>query len=79
MIAALDTLLKDHHRIIAGYWPIAHELDCREILSYYHKERHTCLPVVTSPQLPLIFREYSPGDTLVKQGTLPVLEPLPDK
>ncbi len=61
--------------IIAGYWPTSHEANVKAILEYLSKKGHLiCLPVVKGPGLPLLFRQWRPGDQL-KEGTLNIMEP----
>lgn len=65
------------HSIIAGYWPIHHEIDPRPLMTALHQRGHRlCLPVVTGAAQNLIFRGYTPGDTLA-DTPLGTAEPLP--
>ncbi len=47
---------------IAGYWPMAGEVDIRPLLA---KLSRCCLPVVVQKQAPLVFRRWQSGDNLV--------------
>ena len=55
--------------IIAGYWPIADEIDVRPLISQLHKAgRSVALPVVVGIDQPLIFRAWEPGIPLDDGG-----------
>jgi 5-formyltetrahydrofolate cyclo-ligase len=61
--------------IFAGYMPIGSELDCLPLLNrLVTADVPLCLPVVTAPDQPLIFRRWSPDDPLVP-GTFGTSEP----
>lgn len=63
--------------IISGYWPTSYEANVKLILEHLAKKGHkVCLPVVKGPGLPLLFRQWHPGDPL-KEGTFNIMEPLP--
>lgn len=50
---------------VAGYWPMASELDCRPILKKLLNLGHCCaLPVINELHSPLIFRCWQEGDSL---------------
>ena len=52
--------------VVAGYWPMRHELDPRPLLDALHLRGHPCArPVVVGRGLPLVFRAWSPGDALI--------------
>ena len=52
--------------VVAGYWPMRHELDPRPLLDALHDRGHPCaLPVVVGRGVPLVFRAWSPGDALI--------------
>ncbi|MGD8326021.1 MAG: 5-formyltetrahydrofolate cyclo-ligase [Sphingomonadales bacterium] len=56
-IAFLQT--QEEEQIIAGYWPMNDEFDCRDIL--FTAERcgyYLALPAVVGPGLPLVFRHF---------------------
>jgi 5,10-methenyltetrahydrofolate synthetase len=55
------------HGTLAICWPFKNEYDPR-FLAHRLRERgaHTALPVVVAPRQPLIFRAWTPGDTLAK-------------
>ena len=55
-------------KTIAGYWPLGTEIDCRPVLeSFKTLGTVVVLPVVSGQGEVLIFRSWSPGDTL-EQG-----------
>ncbi len=52
--------------IVAGYWPMAHEIDILPLLTALHARGQTlCLPETTPPGTPLIFRAWAPGANMV--------------
>lgn len=54
------------HAIVAGYWPIGGELDCRPLLDCLAGIGWACaLPVATAAAAPLLFRRWRSGDELV--------------
>jgi 5-formyltetrahydrofolate cyclo-ligase len=62
-------------KVIAGYMPIGSELDCLPLLNKLAaSDVPLCLPVVTAPGQPLIFRRWQPDDPLVP-GTFGTSEP----
>ncbi len=53
--------------IIAGYWPIAGEIDDRAFLEYCHNQGLQCgLPFITDQASPLTFKAWQPSDVLEK-------------
>lgn len=55
--------------IIAGFWPIADEIDVRPLMSELYTTGHLiALPVVVGNGKPLIFRVWEPGNILEKGG-----------
>jgi 5-formyltetrahydrofolate cyclo-ligase len=53
--------------VVAGYWPMPHEIDIRPLLQGLHERGHTlCLPETTKPGTRLIFRKWSPGVEMVR-------------
>lgn len=55
-------------RIIAGYWPMAGELDIRPLFQNLTDQGTQCaLPVVVKKDMPLIFKSWKTGETL-EQG-----------
>lgn len=61
--------------IFAGYMPIGSELDCRPLLNRLAAAGvPLCLPVVTAPDAPLLFRRWLPDDPLVP-GSFGISEP----
>ena len=62
-------------KIIAGYWPLGDELDCRPALEALSDAgAHVALPVVAGQGQVLIFRAWKPGDTL-DQGPFGTMHP----
>jgi 5-formyltetrahydrofolate cyclo-ligase len=62
-------------KIIAGYWPLGDELDCRPALEAVSAAgAQVALPVVAGQGQVLIFRTWKPGDTL-DQGPFGTMHP----
>ncbi len=56
-------------RIIAGYVALEAELNITPLLETLFEEGYRiCLPVVIDPTQPLIFRQWCPGDSLIKDS-----------
>jgi 5-formyltetrahydrofolate cyclo-ligase len=52
--------------VVAGYWPLADEIDIRPLLFTLHLLGHPIALPVTQPRgSPLAFRAWRPGDNLV--------------
>lgn len=49
-------------QVLAGYWPMRAEADPRPAMAAH--DGPLCLPVVPGRAVPLIFRQWSPGDPL---------------
>ena len=61
--------------VIAGYMPIGSEIDCVPLLKRLAAaDVGLCLPVVTGPEVPLIFCRWQPDDRLVS-GSFGISEP----
>jgi 5-formyltetrahydrofolate cyclo-ligase len=61
--------------VIAGYWPVGSELDCRPLLGALAAAGWRCaLPVVAAATEPLGFRLWRPGESL-RPGALGIPEP----
>jgi 5-formyltetrahydrofolate cyclo-ligase len=83
--SALGVLLAEHvlrdcapvpGAVVAGFWPMAHEIDILPLLNALAGAGHEiCLPETTKPGLPLIFRKWQPGDALV-EGRFGTMHPL---
>jgi 5-formyltetrahydrofolate cyclo-ligase len=59
--------------VVSGFWPLDGEIDIRPLLLALHTRGHPIvLPVTPKRGLPLSFRLWQPGDTLVAErfGTL---------
>ena len=64
--------------VIAFYWPLQNEIDCRLLLSDLERRgMRIALPVVITPDSPLEFRAFSTGDAL-ERGVFNTKHPLPD-
>ncbi|MCW8835586.1 MAG: 5-formyltetrahydrofolate cyclo-ligase [Rhodospirillales bacterium] len=64
--------------VVAGYWPMGSEIDCRPLLGELHDAGcHCCLPVVVERDSPLAFRQWRPGMDLV-EGAFGIMEPPAD-
>lgn len=63
---------------VAGYWPMRDEIDVRGLLADLVAEgADVSLPAIVTPERPLVFRRWRPGDVLVS-GPLGTAEPSPD-
>jgi len=57
------------NEVVAGYWPIREELDCKPLLvKLVDSHQPVCLPVVQGPNLPLDFRLWEEGAALYPSG-----------
>ncbi len=64
--------------VIALYWPVQNEIDCRFLLSDLERRgMRIALPVVVTPHSPLEFRAFSTGDEL-ERGVFNTRHPMPD-
>ena len=62
-------------QVVAGYWPLHHELDPRPLMAaFLDMGASLCLPVMQRDDQPLIFRSWRDGDRL-ETGTFGVEEP----
>lgn len=67
--------------VVAGYWPIATEIDDRPLLARLHDRGFVCaLPVVVGRTEPLMFRTWAPLDPVEPGGhdTFQPLKTAPD-
>lgn len=65
--------------VISVYWPIRSELNTRPLLDALAKEGYrVTLPVMHKVRHPLVFRDFTPGDDLVK-GPYGLSEPAEDR
>jgi 5-formyltetrahydrofolate cyclo-ligase len=65
-------------RVVAGYWPIATEIDDRPLLARLHERGCICaLPVVVAREAPLAFRRWAPLDDL-EPGEHETMQPRAD-
>lgn len=52
---------------IAGYWPMAHEIDILPLLeTLAARGQALCLPETTAPGAPLLFRAWAPGAKMLR-------------
>ena len=52
-------------QVIAGYWPLPHEVDVMPLLEGLALEGYTCtLPAIESVDKPLVFREWIPSEPM---------------
>ena len=65
----LEKLLRHHpFRTLGFYWPIRAEFDCRPLVTRLlseSQEMQACLPVVSAPHLPLMFRAWTPDGAML--------------
>lgn len=55
--------------VVAGFWPMAGEIDLRPLLDALHDRNHRlCLPEMPPPGQALRFRAWQPGDALVQEA-----------
>jgi len=55
--------------ILALYWPIGDELDCRALIDELTAKGHrVCLPCIVADEKPLVFREFTGVENLVAAG-----------
>lgn len=74
-----DDWLPPAGRPVAGYWPLAGEIDPRPLMNWFAARGHpVCLPVVQGEARPLMFRAWATGDPLDRQS-LGVMEPNDDQ
>jgi hypothetical protein len=73
------------HKIeFSSYNPITHEMNITPVVKELISRNsdlnlNLSLPVVVNNGEPLVFREYSEGDELMKSHLFEVMEPSPDK
>jgi 5-formyltetrahydrofolate cyclo-ligase len=57
------------HMVVAAYWPIRDELDCRPVLTrLMDSGQPVCLPVVVGDEMPLELRMWEQGAPLYPSG-----------
>jgi len=84
VMAILDVLMKSKGRseasqVIAGYRAVGNELSLAPLLRRLNESGWvTVLPVVLEKDMPLTFKQWRPGDKLVK-GPYKTLQPEPEK
>lgn len=76
--AGLDFLELEKPGSVSGFHPYGSEIDCRPLMHRLGKEGWlTCLPVVTGPAEPLIFREWK-RDAPLEDGAWDIPAPPAD-
>lgn len=64
---------------IGAYWPLPDEIDCRPLLKDLHSNGfHIALPIVTDQDMPMLYRAWATGDSLI-QGYKTAQQPAADK
>ncbi len=64
--------------VVAGYWPMRHEIDPRPLMERLHALGHPCaLPVTDGAERPLRFRAWTP-DTILVPGAYGTSVPAPE-
>ena len=83
LLKVLDKKSPKGRIIISSYSPISFELNInpvmQELMKVTELDLINSLPVVEQKEEPLVFREYTPGDELVKSELFSVYEPKKDK
>ncbi|MDZ3837501.1 MAG: 5-formyltetrahydrofolate cyclo-ligase [Rhodospirillales bacterium] len=76
LLSGLDEIGVRPGAVIAGYWPIATEIDDRPLLARLHERGCVCaLPLVVARAAPLVFRRWAPLDE-VEPGEHETWQPL---
>lgn len=76
-----DAVPLEPGQIVAAYWPVRDEIDCRPVLSRLMDAfQPVCLPVVLAEDRPLSLRLWEPGQPLYPSGfgTLAPIESAPE-
>jgi 5-formyltetrahydrofolate cyclo-ligase len=60
--------------VIASYQPMGSEVEIEELNKTLSKKYNFCLPCITSPDAPLIFRKWVAGEALI-EGKYSIFEP----
>lgn len=56
-------------QMVAAYWPIRDEIDCRPVLAHLMDNfQPVCLPAVVGDEVPLVFRRWEVGAALYEAG-----------
>jgi 5-formyltetrahydrofolate cyclo-ligase len=77
LLSRLDEVGVRPGAVIAGYWPIATEIDDRPLLARLHERGCVCaLPLVAARAAPLVFRRWAPLDE-VEPGEHETWQPPP--
>jgi 5-formyltetrahydrofolate cyclo-ligase len=62
--------------IIGAYYPMGSEVDVLPLLRYLHShEEQLALPVIQTPNSPLIFKRWTPDAPMAKSAHCPAMEP----
>jgi 5-formyltetrahydrofolate cyclo-ligase len=79
LVAAVAKQARLERPVVSVYWPIRSELNTRPLIdALAAKGWQVVLPVMHKVRHPLVFRDFSPGDDLVK-GPFGLSEPADDK
>ena len=79
LVAEISACLKIEAPVVAVYWPIRSELNTRPLIDALAERGYrVTLPVMRKVRHPLVFRDFTPGDALVK-GPYGLSEPAGDR
>ena len=79
LVAEAAALLRLDAPIVSVYWPIRSELNTRPLIDALAERGYrVTLPVMRKVRHPLVFRDFTPGDDLVK-GPYGLSEPAGDR
>lgn len=77
LLSRLDEIGVRPGAVVAGYWPIATEIDDRPLLARLHERGYVgALPLVVARAAPLVFRRWAPLDE-VEPGEHETWQPKP--
>ena len=75
----LKQILKSQKGPLGFYWPVRGEFDPRQVVKnwlFLNNANEACLPVIVEKNKPMIFREWIPGQSMIK-GTFNIDVPHP--
>ena len=75
----LKQILKSQKGPLGFYWPVRGEFDPRQVVKdwlFLNNANEACLPVIVEKNKPMIFREWIPGQPMIK-GTFNIDVPHP--
>lgn len=74
----LETFAPSRGTVVSAFWPVGEELDVKPLIEALHDLGCVCaLPVVTIKHMPLTFRVWQPGMSLIV-SSFGIPEPGPD-